>query len=118
MPSAPFCLQGFNGLGILYIVCVCVCVCVVCIVCALDCEVSAHSSIVHVALFVRVRVRLHARLQNVPAKYVVHVRFFSVGMASVGWDPVSAQICLRLEFCEQKCPPKHAPKICRGSVRL
>ena len=26
MPSAPFCLQGSNGLGTLYIVCVCVCV--------------------------------------------------------------------------------------------
>ena len=25
MPSAPFCLQGSNGLGTLYIVCVCVC---------------------------------------------------------------------------------------------
>ena len=24
MPSAPFCLQGFNGLGILHIVCMCV----------------------------------------------------------------------------------------------
>ena len=41
MPSAPFCLQGFNGLGILYIVCVCVCVFVCLFVCVCVPKVSS-----------------------------------------------------------------------------